>query len=120
MRELYESWACACAAARALVSVSVPDLGLASVDRFPFACRCWLLLGRLRAFPAFLFCLVFFFHFIMCSLPKRRSDYFEFVLHRDVDGWVCFFLFVWLVLFYSLRSCLPRRVGVLLVFFFFF
>jgi hypothetical protein len=73
MRALYGSWACICAAAPG--SVSVPVRAPASVDRFqflfPFVCRCWLLLGRHRAFR---FCLVFFSgRFIMCPLPTRRS-----------------------------------------------
>ncbi|KAJ7847771.1 hypothetical protein B0H13DRAFT_2405520 [Mycena leptocephala] len=93
MRALYESWACICAAARRSIPVSVlvPVRALASVDRFAFlfACRRWRLLGRHRVFPAFLFGLVFFsVPFMICALPKRCSDNFEFVLHLVVDCWL--------------------------------
>jgi hypothetical protein len=111
MRALYGSWGCMFAAAHGSVPVSVsvlvPVLALASVDKFPFACRCWLLLGRHRAFPAFRFCIFFFcVHFIMCPLPCC-SDYSDFVLRHLVTVWVvgCIFHRIFMFTSFSFTRC---------------
>jgi hypothetical protein len=65
---------CACVGRWDLIPVPISSVGV----------------GFYSAFPAFLFFLIFFsVPFMMCPLPTRRSDYFEFVLHQWLPcGWL--------------------------------
>jgi hypothetical protein len=99
-------WTALRAAARGSVSVSVlvPVLALASVNRFtPFSFLwwCWPLIGRHCPFHALLICLVLFSIPFMCPLPKRRVR--PPPCDHGVDGWLdAFFSAVSAVLaFYS-------------------
>jgi hypothetical protein len=108
VRAFCESRACICAAARGPVSAPrpVPVRALASVDRFPFACRCWLLLGRhcpplLPSRPRFLRS---FYYVPTTKAPLGRLRVRSTMLLRWMDGcvvflsslypsisWICFF-----------------------------